>query len=326
MSWTDDPCPHRPRTNDGDRFPRGAQGKPGREPRPQRETVGVMLAGASRSPAGGGGVVAGAGHSSWRAPALHDRALLPADPSQCPPLQPDVQAALADGLAAIGLGDLPTPAVTALADHLRLLLAWTAAVNLTAIRDPRAAVVAHVLDALAALPLLRHNGVRELLDLGSGGGYPGLPLAIALPAERALLVDSIGKKARFLSTAVAGLGLADRVEVAAVRAESLAADPRHRGRWPAVTARAVAALPELVELAFPLLAPGGLLVAWKGTEIREERVRAVPALAAVGGGTLEVVAMAPPAPAGHVLVVCRKAGPTPAGWPRTPAERARRPW
>jgi len=231
-----------------------------------------------------------------------------------------------DGLVAMGLGDLPSPAVAALADHLRLLLAWTAAVNLTAIRDPRAAVAAHVLDALAALPLLRENGVRALLDLGSGGGYPGLPLVIALPAERALLVDSIGKKARFLATAVTGLDLADRVEVAAVRAETLAADPRHRGRWLAVTARAVAALPELVELAFPLLAPGGLLVAWKRSEISEEIVRTTPALAALGGGTLDVLQVAPPVPAGHLLVVCRKTGPTPAGWPRPPAERSRHPW
>ena len=271
-------------------------------------------------------VVAGAGQSSWRAPGLQDRASLPADPSRCPPLPSDAQATLADGLVAMGLGNLPALAVTALADHLRLLLAWTAAVNLTAIRDPRAAVAAHVLDALAALPLLRENGVRALLDLGSGGGYPGLPLVIALPAERALLVDSIGKKARFLATAVTGLDLADRVEVAAVRAETLAADPRHRGRWLAVTARAVAALPELVELAFPLLAPGGLLVAWKRSVIGEEIVRTTPALAALGGGTLDVLQVAPPVPAGHVLVVCRKTGPTPAGWPRPPAERARHPW
>ena len=226
----------------------------------------------------------------------------------------------------MGLGDLPSPAVAALADHLRMLLAWNAAVNLTAIRDPRAAVAAHVLDALSALPVLRARSVRALVDLGSGGGYPGLPLAIALPAERALLVESIGKKARFLETAVAGLGLADRMDVAAERAETLAADARHRERWPAVTARAVASLGDLVELAFPLLAPGGILVAWKGSAIGEERDRAMPAMAALGGGTLEVIVAAPPAPAGHVLVVCRKAGRTARAWPRPPAERARHPW
>jgi 16S rRNA (guanine527-N7)-methyltransferase len=226
----------------------------------------------------------------------------------------------------MGLGDLPAPVVTAMVDHLRLLLAWTAAVNLTAIRDPRAAVAAHVLDALAALPLLREHGIRALLDLGSGGGYPGLPLAIALPAGRALLVDSVAKKARFLATAVAALGLAARVEVAAERAEALAADPRHRGRWPAVTARAVAALPELIELAFPLLETGGLLVAWKGPEIDDERARSLPALAGLGGGTLDLVHLGAPVPTGHVLVVCRKTGATRSGWPRPPAERLRHPW
>ena len=226
----------------------------------------------------------------------------------------------------MGLGDLPPSAVTALADHLRMLLAWNASVNLTAIRDPRTAVTAHVLDALSALPWLRAHGIRALLDLGSGGGYPGLPLAIGLPAERTLLVDSVGKKARFLATAVTGLGLTDRVAVSAERAETLAADPRQRGRWPAVTARAVASLGDLVELAFPLLAPGGVLVAWKGVEIGSERDRAMSALAALGGGTLEVVEVAPPAPAGHVLVICRKQGRTAAAWPRSPAERARHPW
>jgi 16S rRNA (guanine527-N7)-methyltransferase len=226
----------------------------------------------------------------------------------------------------MGLGQLPEPAVAALADHLRLLLAWTSAVNLTAIRDPLAAVAGHVFDSLASVPLLRDERVRALLDLGSGGGYPGLPLAIALPVVRVLLVDSIAKKACFLATAVSGLGLGGRVEVSAERAETLAADARHRGRWPAVTARAVAALPELVELAFPLLERGGLLVAWKGGGSTEERERAIPALAALGGGTLEVIATRPPVPAGHVLVVCRKTGRTPAGWPRSPAERGRHPW
>ena len=226
----------------------------------------------------------------------------------------------------MGLGDLTPSAVTALADHLRMLLAWNESVNLTAIRDPRAAVSAHVLDALSALRWFRAHGIRALLDLGSGGGYPGLPLAIGLPTERTLLVDSVRKKARFLATAVAGLGLADRVAISAERAETLAADPHQRGRWPAVTARAVAPLGDLVELAFPLLAPGGVLVAWKRTEIGPERARAMPALAALGGGTLEVVEVPAPAPAGHILVICRKEGRTAPGWPRSPAERVRHPW
>jgi 16S rRNA (guanine527-N7)-methyltransferase len=259
---------------------------------------------------------------------LRDRAPLPADPSLCPPLPAAAIARLEAGLAALGLEDLPVAARDGILGHLRLLLAWTTAVNLTAIREPAAAVTGHVLDSLEAVPLLRVAGVRRFLDLGSGGGYPGLPVALALPAERALLVDSIAKKAAFLEVAAAAAGVADRVEVAASRAEALEADRRHRERWPAVTVRAVAPLAELVELAFPLLVPGGLLVAWKRGDLGDERSRALPAVATLGGGTLEVVPHPPPLVglAGHVLVVIRKAGRTPGGWPRPPAERKRHGW
>ena len=258
---------------------------------------------------------------------MRDRRPLPADPSLCPPLPDAALARLDAGCAALGLGELPPGVRGAIVGHLRLLLAWTAAVNLTAIRDPVAAVTGHVLDSLAALPALRDAGVRRLLDLGSGGGYPGLPLALALPAERALLVDSIAKKTAFLAVAVTAAGAAGRVDVATARAEALAADRRHRERWPAVTARAVAALPDLVELAFPLLAPGGILVAWKRADSGAELDRAGPAIAALGGGTLAVTD--PPAVPGledHVLVIARKEGRTESGWPRPPAQRSRGPW
>ncbi len=259
---------------------------------------------------------------------MRDRAPLPADPSQCPPLPASAVDRIDAGCAALGLGELPPGAREALLGHLRLLLAWTTAINLTSIRDPEVAATAHVLDSLAALPLLRAARVRRFVDLGSGGGYPGLPLALALPAERALLVDSIAKKAAFLDVAVRAAGVADRVAVAADRAESLAADPRHRERWAAVTVRAVAGLPDLVELAFPLLAPGGLLVAWKRGDLDAERAAASAAIAALGGGRLgvEPLAGAVDGLEGHVLVTVTKAGRTGAEWPRSPAERKRRPW
>ena len=161
-----------------------------------------------------------------------------------------------------------TPAARAAIDgHARLLLAWTTAINLTAIRDPAAVAVAHVIDSLTALAVLRERGSDRFVDLGSGGGYPGCRSPRSLPAERALLLEPIAKKAAFLSVVAEATGLEPIVEAAAVRAEALAADPRHRGRWPAVTARAVARPADLVELAFPLLAPGGCLIAWKRGDI-----------------------------------------------------------
>ncbi len=177
---------------------------------------------------------------------------LPTRVEDTPPLPPAYADALAEGLAALGL-TLAAGARAAIDGQARLLLAWTGAINLTAIRDPAAVARAHVVDSLTALPTLREHRVERFLDLGSGGGYPGLPLAAALPARQALLIEPIRKKAAFLTTATAAIGLQDAVMAAAVRAEALAADSRHRGRWPAVTARAVAGLGELVELAFPLL-------------------------------------------------------------------------
>src|SRR6185295_6018856 len=102
---------------------------------------------------------------------------------------------------------LEAHARAAIGDHVRLLLAWTAAINLTAIRDPVAAAREHVLDSLAALPLLRARGTPDLLDLGSGGGFPGVPLAIGLPRARTVLVESVGKKATFLAAVVDALEL-----------------------------------------------------------------------------------------------------------------------
>jgi 16S rRNA (guanine527-N7)-methyltransferase len=233
--------------------------------------------------------------------------------------------ALAAGLAEIGV-DLSVAERSAIDGHARLLTAWNRAMNLTAIRDPVDVATGHVVDSLTALPVLRERSVERFLDLGSGGGFPGLPLAIALPAVHALLVDSVGKKVRFLDTVVEAIGLTGRVEPFAGRAEALATDPAQRGRWPAVTARAVAALPELAELAFPLLEPGGVLVAWKRGDIDVELAAAGRAVAALGGGTVELRSVAASTLPGHCLVVIRKDGSTPDRFPRDPAQRQRSPW
>jgi 16S rRNA (guanine527-N7)-methyltransferase len=236
---------------------------------------------------------------------------------------------------------------SAIDGHVRLLLAWNAAINLTAIRDPAAIAIRHVADSLTAVPVLRERGIEGFIDLGSGGGFPGVPLAAALPAERALLVDSVAKKARFLTTVVEAVRLGGRVAVATERAESVARDGDRRGRWPAVTARAVAALADLVELGLPLLRPGGVLLAWKRGDpgdaagLGGELAAARRALAAVDdGGRMEVMPETAAAPArgagpggplaglaGHRLVVIERGrGAVGGAWPRDPAARRRTPW
>jgi len=181
-------------------------------------------------------------------------------------------------------------------------------------------------DSLSGVAVLRERGVDRFVDLGSGAGYPGLPIAVTLPAARALLLEPIAKKARFLTTVVAATGLEGTVEAAAIRAEALAADARHRGRWPAVIARAVAGLAELVELALPLLAPAGILVAWKRGDLEPELAAAGRALAALGGGTLVVRPIDVPGLADHRLVVVTARGGVPVAYPRDPGARRRRPW
>jgi 16S rRNA (guanine527-N7)-methyltransferase len=282
----------------------------------------------------------------------HVREPLPTDVSLLPPLPPEYHAVVDAGLATLGL-TLGAPIRRAIDDHVRLLLAWTEAINLTAIRDPVAVALEHVLDSLSAVGLIRDRGAHAILDLGSGGGFPGLPLALATPAERTLLVESVGKKATFLGATIDALRLRPRVAVAATRAETLAGDPRHRAGWPIVTARAVAGLPELIELALPLIAPGGALIAWKRHGIAapapasarpsdeprraEEPQRAedplarelaagARAAAALGGSVPVLYPTTVPGLTDHVLVVVEKWGPTPGDYPRDPAVRKRRPW
>jgi 16S rRNA (guanine527-N7)-methyltransferase len=226
-----------------------------------------------------------------------------------------------DGLGA-GLSETQLEAI---GNHVRLLLAWNKAINLSGIREPEMIAREHVLDSLTALPVLRRAGIDDFVDLGSGGGYPGLPLAVALPARRALLVESIAKKARFLVTAVEAMEIGDRVAVATARAEVVAASPDHRGRWGAVVARAVADLADLSELSLPLLRTGGLLVAWKRRPIDEELARADRALRRLGGRVVAVETVAVPGLEDHVLAVIEKTGPTPAEYPRDPAARRRHP-
>jgi 16S rRNA (guanine527-N7)-methyltransferase len=250
---------------------------------------------------------------------------LPTRVEATPTLPAAYDAALDAGLAALGLA-LTSAARAAIDGHARLLLAWNRAINLTAIREPEAVALAHVVDSLTGLSVLAERGADRYIDLGSGGGYPGLPIAAALPAARALLLEPVGKKAAFLSVAIAAAGLGETVEAAPVRAEALAVDVRHRGRWPAVTARAIAGLAELVELAFPLLGPGGCLVAWKRGDIGPEVAAAERAIAALGGGDLDVRPVRVPGLDGHCLVVATARGRVPSTYPRDPAARKRRPW
>jgi 16S rRNA (guanine527-N7)-methyltransferase len=259
----------------------------------------------------------------------HPREPLPTLVDETPMLAPAYDAALEAGLTAIGV-ELAPDERRIIDGHVRLLLAWTPAINLTAIREPGLVATAHVVDSLTALPWLRSFDVPSVLDLGSGGGFPGIPLAATLPDAEVALLESVGKKARFLEAAVAATGLGARVRVIPARAEAVARAADHREAWSVVTARAVASSADLVELAFPLLAPGGSLLAWKAGGLEAELGAAERAVAALGGGRVDILPVGAGVPglAGHALLIAtrRDHGSVPVAYPRDPAVRARRPW
>lgn len=252
---------------------------------------------------------------------------LPTRVQDTPELPAEYDVVLRRGLDDLSLS-LPAPARAAIDGHVRLLLAWTQAINLTAIRDPADVALLHVVDSLTALSWLRSRGVQRVLDLGSGGGFPGVPLAAAAPTIEVTLVESIQKKARFLEAVTAATGLAGRVQVVAARAEDLARDPTRRGHWDAVTARAVGSTAELLELAFPLLAPAGALLAWKRGDAGGELAAAHHAVEMLGGGSIDVLEVDVRGLDGHRLVVATRppSGSVPGVFPRDAATRRRLPW
>ena len=177
-------------------------------------------------------------------------------------LRPDLES----GLRQLGLDVALAEPLLA---YLALLARWNATYNLTAIRDPREMLIKHLLDSLAMHPHL--DGIDSLADLGTGPGLPGIPLAIARPRLQVSLVESNGKKARFLREAARQLKLVN-VAVAESRIEAFDAP----GRFDAITARALATLPLILELGGHLLKPEGRLLAMKGV-VPEDEIAALPA-------------------------------------------------
>lgn len=171
---------------------------------------------------------------------------------------------LAQGLAAMGL-DLPGDVCERLIDYVELLTRWNAAYNLTAVRDPGDMVTRHLLDSLAIAPYVSGD---SLADLGSGAGLPGIPLALLQPERQFTLVDSNGKKARFLREAVRALKLG-HVRVFEGRVQDVP------GQFDCITARAFATLADMLDWAGRLLADGGRWLAMKG-KLQDDEIAALP--------------------------------------------------
>ena len=251
-------------------------------------------------------------------------------------------AALAREAATFGV-DLAPEQIAVCERYAEELIQRNTSVNLTAITSPADIAHKHFLDSWTAFAARRWTGTERVVDVGSGAGFPGLALRIAKPRLRMTLVESVGKKARFLEETSTLLGLSD-VEVRNERAEVLArryygAAGEVAGRsstaqrdgttYDVGTARAVGTLGQVIEYLLPFIRVGGDAIVWKG-RVEAELAGAQKACAAIGGEIVRTVSTAELGVGdvlpGRNLVVIRKLRPTPSRYPRTSAEARRRPW
>ncbi|MBQ2766807.1 MAG: 16S rRNA (guanine(527)-N(7))-methyltransferase RsmG [Clostridia bacterium] len=190
--------------------------------------------------------------------------------------------------------------------------------NLTAIVEPEAVILRHYADSLILAPMIP-QGAR-VADIGSGAGFPALPLAIARPDLRLTAIDGTGKRVRYMTETAQLLGLSNFTALT-LRAEDGGRDSTMRGKFDVATARAVAALPILSELCLPYVKVGGLFLAMKSREAEEELVSASRAIHTLGGGdvtlgTCTLTASCEPEPLTRTIISVRKLSPTPAQYPR----------
>jgi 16S rRNA (guanine527-N7)-methyltransferase len=209
--------------------------------------------------------------------------------------------------------------------YLALLLAWNERLNLTAVRDPHAIQIRHFLDSLSCVVVTGELNGRSLIDIGTGAGFPGLPLKILYPDLQLTLADSVTKKTTFLKAVVAELGL-DHVTIVAERAETLGQQSAHRQQYDWAVARGVVEMRALAEYLLPLCKIGGHMLAQKGESAERETETAQNAFQTLGGGsaTIQDIQL-PEVETPHYLVVVDKIGTTPANYPRKPGMPGKRP-
>ncbi len=190
--------------------------------------------------------------------------------------------------------------------------------NLTAITEPEAVILRHYADSLILAPMIPEGA--KVADIGSGAGFPALPLAIARPDLTLTAIDGTGKRVRYMTETAAFLGLSNFTALT-LRAEDGGRDPAMRGKFDVATARAVAALPILSELCLPYVKVGGLFLAMKSREAEDELAAASRAIRTLGGGdvsleTRTLTSPAEPEPLTRTVISVRKLSPTPAQYPR----------
>ena len=195
-----------------------------------------------------------------------------------------------------------------------IILEWNEKINVTAIRDRAEFMKKNVEDSLEILRLPEFSDAKRILDLGTGGGFPGLPLAIACPDKEFYLLDSVAKKLKVVAIAADELCL-ENVDVINMRAEDLAKWPAYRESFDIVVSRAVANMSTLSEYCLPFVKTGGYFVAYKTAAASEEIAAAENAVKMLGGGEQRIVHYGDEE-SGHVFVIIKKTAACPKKYPR----------
>jgi 16S rRNA (guanine527-N7)-methyltransferase len=225
---------------------------------------------------------------------------------------------LADEAAALGL-TLTQEQEAAFDIYARELADWNAHTNLTAITDPDGVRVRHFLDSLTVAKVAPMKANTRVIDVGTGAGFPGLPLKMVFPDIYVTLLEATGKKVSFLRHMCEAVGVTSGVEFLHARAEEAGQMPGQRATYDVVLARAVARLPSLLEYLLPLAKVGGRCIAMKGKTAQSEADESARALKILGGKLTQIEAVQlPGVDETHYLVVVEKVAATPGMYPRKP--------
>ncbi len=209
--------------------------------------------------------------------------------------------------------------------YQHILLEWNARFNLTAIRDPEEINVKHFIDSLTCLIAMRDTPMERIVDIGTGAGFPGIPLKIVCPSMRLTLVESVGKKAEFLRHTIKTLGL-EGVNIVQERAETLGQNEGHRERYDWAVGRAVAVMAVLAEYLLPLVKVGGKALAMKGENGPAETHAAENSMRLLGGHLRQLIPITLPTVAEErYLIVIDKVAATPQAYPRRVGLPAKKP-
>ena len=200
--------------------------------------------------------------------------------------------------------------------YFELLIEWNEKINLTAITAPKDVAIKHIIDSITAYDAVLFQAGTTVIDVGTGAGFPGLPLKIFCPEIKLTLMDSLNKRIKFLQTVVGELGLKD-VECVHARAEEGARNKKYRESFDIAVSRAVARLPILCEYCLPFVKKGGHFIALKGMQYNDEAEEAVKAIKVMGGSSTEIRPVKlPEIDDKRAVIIINKTMPTPKTYPR----------